>query len=172
MDTLEAILSRRSIRRYTGSPLSEEIITDIIRCGMYAPSATNKQPWRFIVINNRSLLEDIMDFHPYARMLKGADCAILVCGDELAANTPEYWPVDCSCATQNMLLAAHAMGVGACWIGIYPRPERMEAMRKIITLPWHINPFALVSLGYPETIPVVKERFDEHKVFLNGWGLR
>lgn len=172
METLESILTRRSTRRFNNSPVSEETITELIRYGMYAPSATNKQPWRFIVINNRFLLDDIMEFHPYAKMLKEATCAILVCGDELAANTPEYWPVDCSAATQNMLLAAHAMGLGACWVGLYPRQERLDAIRKIFTLPWNINPFALVPIGYTDKILPMPERFDEKKIFWNAWQLR
>ena len=146
---IDAILKRRSIRRYLGKSVDKSKIKELLIAGMYAPSARNQQPWHFIVIDERELLEKIMKVHPYASMLSGAAFAILVCGDEDLELSRGYWSVDCAAATQNILLAAHAVGLGAVWLGVYPREERQEGIREIFSLPGHIHPFALVSAGYP-----------------------
>jgi nitroreductase len=169
MDVLEAIITRRSIRKYSDRTVDKAVINELIKYGMYAPSACNKQPWCFLVIDDRKVLNDITAFHPYAQMLKKAVCAILVCGDEVKAHDKSYWPVDCSAATQNILLAAHAKGIGACWIGIYPRQERIAAMKKLVNLPEHIHAFSLISLGYPAETPVASDRFDESRIHWNSW---
>ncbi len=169
MDTLDALLSRRSIRKYDSRELPQELPEELIRYGMYAPSACNKQPWHFIVIRDRQVLDEIADFHPNGKMLKNTTCAILVCGDEVKAHDKGYWPVDCSAATQNILLAAHAKGLGACWIGIYPREERISKMKKIMKLPEHIHAFSLISLGYSTETPLPPKRFDASRIHLNFW---
>lgn len=139
---------------------------------MYAPSARNAQPWQFIVIDDKQCFEAIMAFHPYANMLKSTPCAILVCADITASNTPEYCPIDCANATQNILLAAHGLKLGAVWIGIYPREERIKAMRTLCKLPDRIQPFSLVAIGHPAESPKVLERFKEEKIHLNQWNDR
>jgi len=169
MEAIDLLMTRRSIRKYAERPVNNELIEELIKCGMYAPSACNKQPWYFVVIKERRTLDEIADFHPNAKMLKNAPCAILVCGDEIKAHDKSYWPVDCSAATQNILLAAHARGMGACWLGIYPREERVEKMKKIVGLPEHIHAFALISLGFPAETPALPNRFDVSRIHREKW---
>ncbi len=166
---IKAIIERRSIRRYSGKPVEKSEIKLLLKTAMYAPSARNQQPWHFIVIDDRTLLGRIMEVHPYASMLSGAVAAILVCGDETLELSKGYWAIDCAAATQNMLLAAHALGLGAVWLGVYPRQERQDSIRKIFDLPAHVHPFSLVSLGYPGEEKGVPDRFKEERVRWNQW---
>jgi len=169
MNVLEAILSRRSIRKYNDKPVSFEELEDLVRYAMFAPSAVNKQPWHFIIIDNQKVLEEIMQFHPHANMLAHAAAAVLICGDDKLAHTPAYWPVDCSAATENLLLAAHGKGLGAVWLGIYPREERIAAMKTLMNLPEHIHPFSLISVGNTDEPPRVANRFKIEKIHRNKW---
>ncbi len=170
MDALTCLLTRRSVRRYSDRPVPRPVIEDVIRYAMYAPSAKNCRPWHFVVIDQRELLDAVADFHPYAKMLHTAPCAVAVCGDETQSNTPEYWPIDCAAAAQNLLLAAHAHGLGAVWLGIYPRPERMESLSELLNLPSHIHPLTLISLGYPDKeVASVPERFNPDRLHFNGF---
>jgi len=116
---------------------------------MYAPSAVNKQPWHFIVFEKNATKKAIMKIHQNAAMLKEANKGILVCYDEHLQHDQGYGPVDSAAAVQNMLLASHDLGLGACWIGLYPREERMNHLKQIFGLPSHIMPFAIIALGYP-----------------------
>jgi nitroreductase len=169
MEALEAILTRRSIRRYTPTSVPDPLIREILAAAMRAPSAGNEQAWQFVVITERRLLEEIPRFHPYADMLRQASVAILVCGDLHLEKYKGYWVQDCAAATQTLLLAAHAKGLGAVWVGIYPKEDRVERMRGLLGLPQHVVPMALVPLGYPaEQIPP-EERFDPAKVHRNRW---
>ncbi len=169
MNILDVIINRRSIRRYTGEPVSSETLNELLRAGMYAPSAVNKQPWHFIVVQKKEILLNMSKVHPYASMLPSAAAAIVVCGDENLANTPAYWPVDCAAATQNILLAAHGLGLGGVWLGVYPRSERISALEKLIELPPHIHPFSIVSLGYPAEKRTVPERFKPERIHYDQW---
>ncbi len=166
---IDAILKRRSIRHYRGISVDKSIIRELLIAGMYAPSARNEQPWHFLVIDERSLMSKIMEVHPYASMLAGAAFAILVCGDETLERSRGYWPVDCAAATQNILLAAHAMELGAVWLGVYPRIERQQGIRDIFKLPSHIQPFSLISVGYPAEKKPVPDRFREDRIRWNRW---
>jgi nitroreductase len=114
MDALEAIFTRRSVRLYALKPASRDVINEILKAGMCAPSAGNERPWHFIVLTDRSLLDEIPKFHPYAGMMKQAHAAVLVCGDTTLEKHKGYWVLDCAAATQNMLLAAHARGWDRC----------------------------------------------------------
>lgn len=166
---IEAIMTRRSIRHYIRRDVDKSLIDLLLKSAMYAPSARNEQPWHFIAIDQTELFEEIMKVHPYASMLSGAGAAILVCGDEKLELSKGYWPVDCSAATQNILLAAHSLGLGAVWLGVYPRNERMDGIRKIFNLPDHIQPFSLVSIGYPAEKKKITERYKEERVRWNHW---
>jgi nitroreductase len=169
VDTLDAILTRRSIRRYTGKAVSEALIRTLLNAAMSAPSAGNEQPWQFILITERRLLDEIPTFHPYADMLGEASVAILVCGDLELERYKGSWVQDCSAATENLLLAAHAKGLGAVWVGIYPKDNRVQRMQKLLGLPAHVIPLALVPIGYPaERIPPV-DRYDGTRIHSNGW---
>ena len=170
MKALEAIYTRRSIRKFTSKPVSNDLIQTVLEAGMFAPSARNQQPWHFIVITNKTLKDRLMKAHPYASMLSEAPSAILVCGDTDLELSSGYWPIDCSAATQNILLAAHASGLGAVWLGVQPRQERKDAIRDIFKLPANIQPFALIALGYPDEKKKTPERWKPERVYFNEWG--
>lgn len=169
MNILDVIIHRRSIRRYTGEPIEWDLLMQLVKAGMYAPSAVNKQPWHFIIITERDWMHKIADVHPHAAMLRHAAAAIVVLGDEHLAHTPDYWPVDCAAATQNILLAAHGLGLGAVWLGLHPREERKAAISRLFQLPDHVKPFSVVSLGYPAEKFPVPDRFKPERVHKNGW---
>lgn len=169
MQKLDYIFYRRSIRRYTDQKIDAQQIKNLLTAAMYAPSAVNRQPWHFVVIDDPALMERIMEVHPHARMLNTASHAIVVCGDELLQHGEGYWVVDCGAATQNLLLAAQTMGLGACWVGLHPREDRKIAFSRLLQLPSHIKPFAMVALGYPDEKKKRPDRFHAEKVKYNGW---
>ena len=169
MELLEGIFTRRSIRKYTNQEITSEQIELILKAGMYSPSASNQQPWHFIVINDTLILNHIKEVHPYAKMLGQAQLAILVCGDVNLELSKDYWVVDCSAATQNMLLAAHGIGLGAVWLGIHPRVERKNEIRKIFNLPENIQPASLISIGYPDENKEMPKRFKPERIHYNAW---
>ncbi|HDR68719.1 MAG TPA: nitroreductase family protein [Bacteroidaceae bacterium] len=170
MNELDFIFNRRSIRRYTDKKIESVKINLLLKAAMYAPSAVNKQPWHFVVIDDRSLMLKVTEIHRNAGMLKNASHAIVICGDLKLQHDEGYWVVDCGAATENLLLAAHVLGLGACWVGLHPREARENAVAALLDLPSHVRPFALVSLGYPaEKIPR-PERFKADRIHLNTWG--
>ena len=169
MNTLEAISTRRSVRSFTSKPIAKEIVEELLRAAMSAPSAGNEQPWQFVVMDDRRILDRIIDVNPNAKMCKEAQAAILVCGDTSKEKYPGFWVQDCSAAAQNILLAAHDKGIGSVWTGIYPIKERVEGFRKLLGLPENVVPFCLVPLGYPaKQVPQV-DRFQRDRVHHNGW---
>jgi nitroreductase len=165
---MDFIMTRRSIRQYTDRPVPEELVTQLLRAAMAAPSAKNQQPWHFVVVRDRELLEAIAQSTPYSGMTRGAQLAIVICAapDE---RDPGYWPQDCSAATENLLIAANAMGLGAVWLGYYPLPERVESMREILGAPENIVPFSVVPIGYPAEHPAPADRYDAQRVHLDRW---
>ncbi len=169
METLEAILTRRSVRRYTDQDVPEELIQKILAAAMSAPSAKNEQPWQFIVVRDQDLLDAASRISPYMPMVKDAPLAILVCGDLSMEQFPGFWVEDCSAAIQNMLLAAHALGLGAVWTGIYPKQEFVDGFKALFKLPEHIIPLGLVPLGYPAHPYRRKDRFNADRIHYNGW---
>ena len=170
MDSMQALFSRRSIRKYTTQPVTEEVLREILESAMSAPSAGNQQPWHFIIINDRKILDEIPSLHPHSQMLKEAPVAILVCGDLKLEKHVDYWVQDCAAATENLLLAVHAKGLGAVWVGIYPRQERVEGLRKLLGIPEHVTPLSLVPVGYPaESKPARPDRYSAAKIHHNGW---
>jgi nitroreductase len=170
MELLEGLLTRRSIRKYTGDKINDDIIIEIIRAGMYAPSANNRRPWHFIIVDDRNVINKIIKVHPYSAMLAHASHAVVICGDDSLQSSHLYYPYDCSAATQNILLAAHGLGFGAVWLGVEPRMERIKAISEIFGLPGHIHPVSIVSIGIPlrgqEKDPV---RFEPEKIRRNHW---
>lgn len=169
MDALEAIRSRRSIRKYLPRPVPDELIRTVLAAAMNAPSAANKQPWQFVVLTERALLGQIPALNPYAAMAQDAPAAILVCGDTSLELAPGYSVIDCAAAVENLLLAAHAVGLGAVWTGIWPRSERMEGYRQLLHLPEHLLPHSLIPLGYPAEYPGVESRYRDDRVHYNQW---
>lgn len=170
MRLTEAILSRRSIRRYTSEPVSDDLVEKLLRAAMSAPSAGNEQPWHFVVIRDRKTMERIQEFHPFARMLREAPVAILVCGDPRLEKYGGFWVQDCSAATENILIAANSMGLGAVWLGLYPIDERVEGMRKLLEIPGHVIPLSLVSVGHPAEKKPQADRYDESRIHTEQWG--
>ena len=169
MDTLEAIHTRRSIRKYQSQPVPEAFIKDILAAAMSAPSAGNEQPWHFVVITDREILEKVSGINPYAAMAKNAPLAILVCGDLSLEKYPGNWVLDCAAAVQNLLLAAHAKGLGAVWTGIYPEKDRMEGFRRLLDLPENVLAHTLVPLGYPAQSLPREDRYKQDRVHLERW---
>ncbi|WP_029897432.1 nitroreductase family protein [Desulfohalovibrio reitneri] len=169
MDALEAIRTRRSIRSFTDDPVSPEQVRAMLEAAMLAPSAGNAQPWRFTVIDDPQLLAKVPAINPYAKMAAKAPVAILVSGDTAAEKFPGYWPQDCAAAVENMLLAAHALGLGAVWTGIHPVEERVTAFQDLCSLPATHVPMALVVAGVPENPGKPADRYDEGKVRRNTW---
>lgn len=169
MDALEAIRTRRSVRKFEDRPVPEAMIEKLLAAAMNAPSARNAQAWHFVVIDDRKMLADYAAMNPNAHMAKDAPLGILVCGDLSLEKSPGYWVVDCSAAVENMLLAAHALGLGAVWTGVYPREERMEFLRQQVGLPDGIMAHSLVVVGYPAEQPPPQNRFRADRVYHNGW---
>lgn len=169
MNTLKTIFTRRSVRDFTQDPVSENDLLDLLKAGMQAPSAKNEQPWHFIVIDDPELLQAIPAFHPHAEMLHDAPLAILVCSDRKLETKRASWLQDCSAATQNILLAAHSKGLGAVWLGIFPDADRVEGMKKLLSIPDGIRPVSLVALGHPRTVPAPVDRYKQDRVHRNKW---
>jgi nitroreductase len=167
MDAIHAILTRRSIRKYSGGKIHEKTITELLNAGMHAPTARNYQPWHFIVVDNRQTIDQLADAHPHAKMLKEASLAILVCGDKTIQNEEGYIMQDCSAATQNIMLAAHALGLGSVWLGMYPREDRIREVSRVLNIPDHILPAALISIGYPAENKDAPDRYKEERVHWN-----
>ena len=169
MDAIEAILSRRSIRKYTTKSVSKELIKNLLEAAMSAPSAGNQQPWHFIVIIDTKILIDIPTFHNHADMLKEAALGILVCCDKDLEKHKGMGIQDCSAATENILIAVQAKGLGAVWLGVYPRKERIDGLRKLLNIPEHIIPFSLISIGYPAEEKPRANRYNESRIHYNKW---
>lgn len=169
MELIEAIKTRRSIRKFQNRPVSEELINFIIDAAMMAPSAGNQQPWHFVIITDREKLDAIPSFHPYCSMVLQAPVAILICGESTCVPWPDFWAQDCSAATQNMLLAARDKGLGSVWAGIYPVEERMAGFRKLLSIPEHIYPFALVPVGWTVGEFVSAERVKPERIHRENW---
>ena len=169
---LEAgLLTRRSVSQFEpGREIPQSDIDDILKIAMYAPSGCNRQPWEFVVVTDDKIKDKIVKVHPHASFLKGASAAIIVCGDFNKQCDEGFWVVDTSAATQNLLLACHGKGLGACWCAIYPYEDRMKQFQELLELPENVKPNALVVVGYPSKIPPQpKDRFDGSKVHFNKW---
>jgi nitroreductase len=165
----DPVLSRRSIRRYTEQPVDDALVERLLRAAMAAPSAGNQQPWRFVVIRDRAMLQAIADMHPYGKMLPGAPVAILVCGDPGDAKWAVLWDQDCSACTENLLIEAELLGLGAVWLGIHPLPEREAALRELLAIPEEVVPFAIVPFGWPAQRKEPSDRYDTTRVHSERW---
>lgn len=169
METLKAIYERKSIRKYTAQYVSIDTIKELLKAGMHAPSAGNEHPWDFIVVRDSEKLLKITEVQHYSNMLKEAKVAIIVCGNLKKVKYQGYWIQDCSAATENILLAAHSLGLGAVWLGVYPDEDVVEGISKIFDLPQHIIPLSIVSIGYPAEKRTTKDRYKEDAVHYDKW---
>lgn len=169
---LNAIQTRASIRKFTGEKISNEQINTLLCCAMSAPSAMNKQPWAFVVVTDDALLRKMGEAFPFCRCDNGAACAFVMCGDlhkALPGEGQGFWINDVSAATENLLLAAHAMGLGAVWTGVYPSSERTLEVQAMLGLPEHIIPMCIVPVGVPDEKTAVKQKFKEENIHYNRW---
>lgn len=166
---MDAMLNRRSIRKYTNKPVSDDDIRKLLEAGMSAPSAGNEQPWHFVVIRDKNIMEEIMKVHPYSKMLKEASAAIIVCGDIDAQKYKGFWIEDCSAATENILIEAVELGLGAVWCGIYPHEDRADGIKKILNLPSNVIPLSLIPVGYPAETKGPANRFDQARIHHERW---
>lgn len=167
---MKEIFDRRSIRKYIDEAVSDEDLQKLLKAAMRAPSAGNEQPWEFVVLKERGNMLGIQKFHPYAGMLKQSAAVIVVCGSEERQKFPDaYWVQDCSAATQNILLEAQHLGLGAVWLGIYPLSDRVEGMKKLLDLPEHVTPLSAVSIGHPAESPEPIDSYDESRIHSEKW---
>ncbi|MGD9607794.1 MAG: nitroreductase family protein [Desulfovibrionaceae bacterium] len=171
MELFEVIHTRRSIRSFSAEPVSEADLEAVLRAAMAAPSAGNEQPWHFVVVTDRSVLEAIPNFHPYAAMCKKAPAAIVVAAELALEKYPGNWVLDCAAAAENLMLAARGLGLGAVWCGLYPEQDRMAGMAQLLKFPEGAVAHALVVLGHPahETAFKREDRFKPERIHENAW---
>jgi nitroreductase len=164
---LSIIFSRRSIRQYTDQPLTEDEIQSLLEAGMAAPSASNVRPWHMVTVTDKNTLAALADAHPNGKMTARAAAAIAVCGDPAAA--PRYWVQDCSAATENILIAAAALGLGGVWLGCYPNQDREVAIRKVLNIPDRIPVLSLISIGRPAEDKPARTQYDPSRDHRERW---
>ena len=168
---IENIMTRTSVRQFTNQPISKDTLESIVKAGMAAPSAVNAQPWAFVVVTEQEMLDSLRNVHPYSN-LKTATAAIVVCGDmqrAMEGEGREYWVQDCSAVSENILLAAHAYGIGAVWCGVYPTQERVSAVSGVLGLPDYIIPLNIITMGYPSESPTPKDKFKPEIIHYQKW---
>ncbi len=168
---LDFIFTRRSVKKYLAGEIPAEMLNDLLEAGMAAPSARAADPWQFIVVTKRETLDRMVKALPNGRMLLTAPAALVVCGDMHRAleGYESYMLQDVSAAVENILLAAVALGLGSCWLGIHPRRSRMDGIRALFHLPEHIVPVAGIALGWPETTPEARTRYRRECVHREAW---
>ncbi len=168
----ENIMTRTSIRRYQDRPVEEEKVEQILRAAMAAPTAGDKRPWEFVVVTDKDILKGISENIRPIHHAANAPMAIIVCGD-MTKTFPEdgfdYWVEDCSAAAENLLLAAHSLGLGATWCGIYPMQKRVAFLKELLGLPSNIVPLNVMTIGYPNEDPTPKDKWNPSLIHHNGW---
>lgn len=171
MELFEAIHTRRSVRTFTGEALPKEVLLKLVRAGMAAPSAKNVQPWNFIIVTEKPTLLEMHGYLPNASMLNKAGAAIVVCGlpDKDDVYAQKHWPVDYAAATENILLAAHALGYGAVWTAVYPNEDRAAPVKKTLHIPHNVEPLCIIPIGIPAGNPTPKDKFDEKNIRWEQW---
>ena len=167
----DVIMTRTSVRNFTGETISKDKILKLVKAGMAAPSAVNVQPWEFIIVTDKAKLHALRDRLPYAKMLDKAAVAIVVCGNPQKDDTfaKDHWIVDCSAATENILLAAHAIGLGAVWTAVHPDPDRLNTLRTILGIPQTIIPLNVIPVGIPLEVTVHKDKYNPQFIHYENW---
>ena len=163
---LNILFARRSIRAYSGEPISQADIQSLLEAGMAAPSGSNMKPWHFVVTTDAPTLRALADRHPYGKMLAGAALAIAVCGDPAVS---DWWVQDCSAATENILVAVSGLGLGGVWLGCHGRPEREQAVRDVLGIPRHTGVLSLLSIGHPAEDKPARTQYDPARVHTDKW---
>jgi nitroreductase len=167
---LDFIYRRRSVRRYRPEPVSREMLLDLVRAASAAPSAVNRQPWAFVIVDDPQRIASCLQVVRFAR--HGSPAAVVVCGDlsrALPGVACDYWIQDCSAATQNLLLAAAGVGLGAVWCGVYPVEETVRGVRQALGLPDFLVPLNFICVGWPQETPPPRTQFDPGRVVYNAW---
>jgi nitroreductase len=169
-EIIDIILSRRSIRQFKAETVDDETLTLLLKAAMSAPTACNSQPWEFIVVTQKEMLDQIRAKILFARY--NASAAIVVCGNVNIANNSaarDHWVQDCSAATENILIAAAGLGLGAVWIGIYPYPSKIKPVAEVLGIPEHVTPLSMVYIGYPAETKEPRTQYDEHRVYWQSY---
>lgn len=166
---MEEIFERRSIRKYKDKEIEEEKIKKLLKAAVAAPSAGNEQPWHFIVIRDQKKLSHLAEIHPYAKMLKNAPLAIAVCADLDEQKYEGFWVQDCSAATQNILLEAVSLDLGAVWIGCHPAEDREKLISDYLEVPENIKTLSLISIGYPDEEKGRVDRLSDDIIHYEKW---
>ena len=166
---MKEIFSRRSVRKFTGEAVSPEQLEKLLRAAMCAPSAGNQQPWEFVVIRDREIMKAITAFHPYSGAVLKADVLIVVCGNLSKTKFDGFWVQDCSAATENLLVEAESLSLGAVWLGVYPLEDRVAALSALLDLPSDVIPLCIVPVGYPDREYSAADRFDPSRIHLEKW---
>lgn len=166
---MSLIVNRKSIRKYTNQKIEKEKITELLKAGMQAPSAKNQQPWKFIIVDNREILDELSLTSTGSWMLKTATLAIIPIILP-AEKAPHFAVQDLSAATENILLEATNLGLGSVWIGIYPLEERVNHVEKVLKITGEVHPFSIIALGYPLDEKETISRYDESRIYYNKWG--
>lgn len=171
-ETLQTIFSRASVRSYGDAPVSADTLLMLVRAGMAAPTAVNKRPWEFIVVTDRATLEKLAAALQYARMAAHAAAAIVVAGDtrrQYGGTDAQYWIMDCSAASENILLAAHSLGLGAVWTSVFPEQDRMDKVRGILGIPDHVVPLNVIPIGAPAAAVKAQDKYDPAQIHRDRW---
>lgn len=171
-EAIENLMTRVSVREFTGEKISAEQIDTLLRAAMAAPSALNKQPWAFVVVTDEKIIAQLGEALPSSRCSNHPACAFIPCGDlskTIEGDLAAFWINDVSAATENLLLAAHAMGLGAVWTGLHPDMNRVTMVQQLLGLPEHIIPLCVVPVGVPAEQPAVKDKYKPENIHYNGW---
>ena len=166
-ELIRDILARRSIRKYTQEPVKKADVKALLEAAMAAPSASNRKPWHFVAVTRRETLDTLAEAHRYGKMLFHAPLCVAVCGDTSVSE--RFWVQDCSAATENLLLAATALGLGAVWLGVYPSEDRVRDVREILGIPERYTPLNLISIGHPAEEKEPRTQYDESRVHHEKW---
>ena len=164
---IDNILNRKSVRKYSDKQVEKEKIDMIMKCAMAAPSAMNKQPWEILVVTDKQKLDKIAEIVPNASYSKNSQVTIIVCGNK--AISDKFWEQDCCAVTENILLAAEALELGAVWCAVYPFDEKIDAVKQLFNLPENIIPLNVIPMGYPLTKEEPKQKYDINKIHNNNW---
>ena len=169
METLKAILTRRSIRKYINKNIPGDYYEIMLNAAMHAPSARNRQPWHFIIVSDREILKSLSEVNTSWKMLENASGAIVVCGDTELEETESFLIQDCSAATQNILLAAHELGLGSVWLGVHPREDRLLPLIDILHIPKNILPVSMIAIGRPDESREIPDRYNVERIHHDSW---
>ncbi|MHA1907481.1 MAG: nitroreductase family protein [Candidatus Thorarchaeota archaeon] len=169
MEILDAIYTRRSIRKFELKDVSDDVLKKILRAGMSAPNSGNQRLWQFVVVKDRGQMEKLVDAYPYAKMLRDVPFAIIVCFDKSREKYEERWQMDCAAASLNILLAAHGLGLAGLWLELYPVDDHVNAVRDSFGMPGHVVPFAALAIGHPAEEKPGVDRYEEDLVHYDSW---